>query len=113
MEKLTLGCAFYARVFKNVAGIDCETSDEVPGFSGGYPKTMEFVKAAGGLSYDEKAEAPYAYNAKEKTFITFDNERSLRAKHKYAKAQGLAGVMFWEYSCDDEHSSLLSALAQG
>ena len=112
MEKLTLGCAFYGRIFKNVDGINCETDGEVPGFSGGYPNTMEMVKAAGGLSYDEKAEAPYAYNAKEKTFITFDNERSLKAKHKYAKAQGLAGVMFWEYSCDDENSSLLNALAQ-
>jgi len=111
MEKLTLGCAFYARIFKNVEGIDCEAGGEAPGFSGGYPNTLALVEAAGGLSYDEKAEAPYAYNAKDKTFVTFDNERSLKAKRKYALAQGLAGVMFWEYSCDDEQSSLLKALA--
>jgi chitinase len=68
---------------------------------------MAQVEAAGGLSYDEKAEAPYAYNTKEKTFITFDNPRSLKAKHGFVKNKGLAGLMFWEYSCDDEQSTLL------
>jgi chitinase len=110
-EKLILGAAFYARIFKNVDGINCQSNGEPPGFSGGYPDTMIKVKEAGELLYDEKAEAPYAYNSRERTFITFDNERSLKAKHKYAKFQGLGGVMFWEYSCDDENSSLLSALA--
>jgi chitinase len=112
-EKLILGAAFYSRIFKNVDGINCQSDGEVPGFSGGYPDTLAKVEEAGGLLYDEKAEAPYAYNAKERTFITFDNERSLKAKHKYAKSQGLGGVMFWEYSCDDENSSLVSALALG
>jgi chitinase len=110
-EKLILGAAFYSRIFKNVDGINCQTDGVPPGFSSGYPDTMAKVKEAGGLLYDEKAEAPYAYNAKERTFITFDNERSLRAKHKYAKSRGLAGVMFWEYSCDDKDSSLVNALA--
>ncbi len=92
-------------------GINRETNGEPPGFSGGYPDTMARVHAAGGVLYDEKAEAPYAYDAKEKTFITFDNERSLKAKRKYVKTEGLGGIMFWEYSCDDEHSTLLNALA--
>ena len=106
-EKLTLGCAFYARVYKGVDGINIPTDGNPPGFSGGYADTMAQVEAAGGLSYDEKAEAPYAYNAKEKTFITFDNPRSLKAKHGFVKSKGLAGLMFWEYSCDDEQSTLL------
>ena len=112
-EKITLGAAFYARIYKNVEGINCPTSGEIPEWSGGYVDTMKRVEAAGGLSYDEKAHAPYAFNSKEKTFITFDNERSLKEKHKYAKKEGLAGVMFWEYSCDDEHSTLLNALSKG
>jgi len=110
-EKITLGSAFYARIFHNVDGINCAANGEAPGFSGGYPDTMAKVNAAGGLLYDEKAEAPYAYNAKERTFITFDNERSLKAKRKYVKTEGLAGIMFWEYSCDDSQSTLLNAVA--
>jgi chitinase len=110
-DKIILGSSFLARIFKNVDGINCGANGEPPGFSGGYPDTMARVNAAGGLFYDEKAEVPYAYNAKEKTFITFDNERSLKAKRKYVETEGLAGIMFWEYSCDDDRSTLLNALA--
>jgi chitinase len=110
-EKLILGSAFYGRIFKNVDGINSETKGEAPGFTRGYPDTMAQVNAAGGLLYDEKAEAPYAYNGQERTFITFDNERSLKAKRKYVKTQGLGGIMFWEYSQDDVNSTLVNALA--
>ena len=108
-DKLTLGCAFYARIYRGVDGHGAP-AEGPPGFSGGYADTMTQVEAAGGLQYDAQAEAPYAYDAKEKAFITFDNPRSLKAKMAYVKETGLAGIMFWEYSCDDENSTLLKNL---
>ena len=110
-EKLTLGAAFYAREYKNVDGLNASVSGGGhPGFSGGYVKTMQKAEQAGEILYDEKAEAAYAYDAKERTFLTWDSERSIKAKVEYVKKQGLAGIMFWEYSCDDGNSTLLKAM---
>ena len=108
-EKLVLGAAFYGRIYKDVDGLGKKATTP-PGFTGGYVKTMEMVEQAGGYLYDEKAEAPYSYNEKERTFITFENEKSLKAKVKYVKEQNFLGIMFWEYTCDDENSTLLKAI---
>ena len=110
-EKLTLGSAFYARVYSSVYGMNVPSDGNPPGFSGGFADTMSRVKAAGGISYDEKAEAPYACDVAKKSFITFDNERSIKAKREYVKSKGLAGIMFWEYSCDDD-GTLLKAMTE-
>ena len=109
-ERLTLGAAFYARIYKDVNGLNDKVGG-APGFiNGGYKETMKRVEASG-LQYDEKAQAPYVYDAKAREFITFDNPRSLAAKMEYVQATGLGGIMFWEYSCDDEDSTLLKAMA--
>jgi chitinase len=72
---------------------------------------MEFIATSTtGLMYDEKAEAAWAYNAATRELYTFDNEQSVKAKRRYCIENGLAGVMFWEYNCDDENSTLLKAL---
>ena len=112
-EKLLLGSGFYARVFKDVGGINCPTDENPAGYlSGGYAGTLDFIKKSGGFSYDEQAQAPYAYDALERTFITFDNPRSLNAKIDYVKREGLAGIMFWEYGSDDGDSTLLKAISE-
>ena len=108
-SRITLGAAFYARIYRDVNGLNDAVSGP-PGFIGnGYAGTMERVNECG-LQYDQKAEAPYAYDPKAREFITFDNPSSLAAKMKYVKETGLGGIMFWEYSCDDENSTLLKAM---
>ena len=108
-EKLVLGAAFYGRIYKDVDGLGKKASG-APGFVGRYAEALELAEEAGGYLYDEKAEAPYFYNEKERTFVTFENERSLKAKVQYVKAQKFLGIMFWEYPCDDENSTLLKAI---
>jgi len=49
---------------------------------------------------DEDAKAPYLFNADTKQFVTFDDEWSVKNKCQYVKDNGMAGVMFWEYSSD-------------
>ena len=110
-DKLVIGAAFYARGYRDVDGLDAPAA-AAPGFSeGGYATTLKLVEAAGGLRYDHRAEAPYAYDAMARTFITFDNPRSLQAKVAYIKSTGLGGIMFWEYASDTEDSALLKAIA--
>jgi len=108
-DRITIGAGFYARIYKDVDGIG-KVANEIPGFiAGGYAGIFDKV-AQDDIKYDEKAEAPYVYDAKSREFITFDNPRSLAAKMEYVRKTGLAGVMFWEYYCDDENSILLKAL---
>ncbi|MGL4798336.1 MAG: glycoside hydrolase family 18 protein [Cellulosilyticaceae bacterium] len=48
--------------------------------------------------WDDVSKAPYLYDGK--TFITYDNEKSVEAKAQYALDNGLGGVMYWEYVND-------------
>ena len=110
-EKLVLGAVFYGREYKNVDGLNALCTDP-PGFTSKYSDILSKAEVAGGVIYDEKAEAPYVYDLSERTFLTFDNPRSLKAKINYVKSIGLAGIMFWEYTCDTEDSILLKSLAK-
>ena len=112
-NKLVLGAAFYARIYQDVDGLDAPAANGPTFFEGSsYTRILEKVEAEGGGQYDETAEAPYIYNAKKRTFLTFDNPRSLKAKVAYAKSTGLAGIMFWEYNGDTKDSTLLKAIAE-
>ena len=108
LDKIVLGAAFYARIFSGAEGINKPHDGNVAAWSGGYANTLARIK--GELMYDETAEAPYAFNPEEKEFITFDNPRSLKAKCEYVKKRKLYGIMFWEYTCDDDNSTLLKAI---
>ena len=110
-DKLIIGAAFYARIYRNADGINRSSNGDSSDYlGGGYSGTLDFVEKAGGFSYDEKAEAPYAYNTQTREFITFDNPRSVKAKVDYVQSKGLGGIMFWEYCSDDEDSTLLKAI---
>ena len=83
--------------------------------SGGYGPTYTQLAAEyfNNPSYkrywDDEAKAPYLFDGS--NFITYDDPESLTHKCKYIQEQGLAGIMFWEYSCDATHS-LLDAMFQ-
>jgi chitinase len=115
-KKLNLGVAFYGRAF---AGAD-------PAHDG---LQQKYVKFAGAPSWDElvasyigkngyvrhwdaKAQAPYLWNAKTRTFVSYEDPDSLRAKTAFVKAKGLGGVMYWEQSLDSREQ-LLDVLDQG
>ena len=53
--------------------------------------------------FDDKAKAPYYYNAKKGYFFTGDNEESVAAKGKYVKEKGLGGIIMWMASQDAEN----------
>jgi len=51
------------------------------------------------------------WNPAEKTFISYEDEESIKLKIEYLKNRGLAGVMFWEYSADHD-KNLLNAVVE-
>ena len=103
-HKLVVGLAFYGK-----GGLVDSVTNR--GFAqkytsnfrvGGYTYIKDsLVNKKGFTAYwDKKAKAPYLFNATEKKFATYDNERSIKYKCRYVKKHSLGGVMFWEYSSD-------------
>ena len=60
--------------------------------------------------WDEKAKAPYQYNASQKLFATFDDRRSIKEKTKYIKRKKLGGIMFWELAQDVKEGGLVEEM---
>ncbi len=102
-DKLAIGAAFYSRMWKNVPNVNRGLHQMTAG-SGGYGPdygelAASYIERNGFVRYwDDEAKAPFLFDGS--TFITYDDEESLRQKCAYAKREGLAGVMFWEYKCD-------------
>jgi chitinase len=57
------------------------------------------------------SKTPSLYDAASATFISYEDEASLREKAHYLKARGLRGAMYWEATADSDHL-LSSALAR-
>ena len=104
VSKLVLGLAFYGK--GSVVNDSTGTWFNKPILSttrgGGFSFLKDSIINQRGYKYhwDRKGKAPYLFNETSKVFITYDDEKSIRLKCKYALKQGLAGVMFWEYNND-------------
>ena len=61
--------------------------------------------------YDEMAEAPYVWNRTSGQLITFDDDRSVKAKSAYVRSLGLAGLFSWEIDADN--GDILNAMHEG
>jgi chitinase len=113
MNKVALGCAFYARSF-----------DQVPDKNNGLYQTGKFkafipyrelVKLQASDNNikafrDIDAHAPYLYNAVTHTYYTFDDKTSITEKTNYVIDHGLNGIMFWELTLDQREGGLLDAI---
>ncbi|WP_028543607.1 glycoside hydrolase family 18 protein [Paenibacillus taiwanensis] len=108
-HKIVIGAAFYSRMWNNVPDTN-HGYLQMAGSSGGYGPdytklVSEYINMNGYTRYwDDEAKAPYLYNGS--SFITYDDPESLAHKCEYIKANGIAGIMFWEYSCDHTHTLL-------
>ena len=112
-NKLIVGAAFYGRVFDVGA-------DERNGLyqTGKFNSAISYVKLAtdslqnaGFATYfDDTAQAPYMYSSAKKQLITFDNERSIMLKTKYAIDHHLGGIMFWQLGEDKYTNGLLDVI---
>ncbi|MCM3627723.1 glycoside hydrolase family 18 protein [Paenibacillus glycanilyticus] len=114
-NKIVIGAAFYSRKWSGVPGRN-NGLHQMAGTSGGYGPSFteldaDYINKQGFIRYwDNEACAPYLFDGS--TFISYEDEQSLRCKCEYVISQGLAGIMFWEYSCDKTHR-LLDAINLG
>ncbi len=127
--KITLGAAMYGRGWKNVnnvSGNNPFTGTGGEGISGSWEKGIEDYKKIessmmGGVNgtgangfivgYDEQAQAAYVWNPTSKTLVSFDTQRSVRAKGQYVLQHNLGGIFAWEL--DGDNGQILNAMHEG
>ncbi len=108
-EQIIIGVPFYGRVFINCDGV---------GINGTHNSSINQSRIMTLLSngykeyYDEDCQVPYLYSEKERTFVTFENARSINAKWKFIAENGLAGMMCWNY-IQDYNNKLTMAMGNG
>jgi len=111
-QKIVIGAAFYARVF------DVKSSANKGLYQEGSPqgdflyRNSELELEGYEIYWDETAQAPYGFNAKKNTFITYDNPKSVALKADYVGQNKLKGIMFWELTQDKEKYGLLDTIYQ-
>ncbi len=114
-EQIVIGAAFYGRSWKGVApennGLNMATKGAWKSAVVYSEIAQSYVDRAGFRRYwDENAQAPYLYNAKDSLFITYDDPQSVALKTTYAKENNLGGIMFWQLTQDTPSGDLLNAI---
>ncbi|MFI3200156.1 MAG: glycosyl hydrolase family 18 protein [Eubacteriales bacterium] len=115
MNKIVMGGTFYGRVWSGL-----ENRNNGLGVTG-YPEKHDFYRynqivdllqkdATYKRYFDEEAKACYLFNGD--TFITYEDEETLRYKTAYVKENGMYGMMFWEYEQDQTYT-LTTVLKKG
>lgn len=107
-EKIMLGCAFYARVYEHDGSRMPPVNAPSPS-NGGDTMPYDRIVADEALThaFDEAASAAYAYDGKR--YLTHDSPISIFRKRAYVHANGLMGLMCWEYG-EDHEGELLRAM---
>jgi GH18 family chitinase len=103
-SKLVLGVPFYGRAWEGVGspgGLYREGRPPSQRLNTSYPALAGLAGREGWVrAWDAAAQAPYLWNEAKQTFVTYEDDESLRLKSRYVREKGLGGVMFWEYHAD-------------
>ena len=112
-DKLVLGVAFYGRGFAGVKPEHRGLNQPYERFEAAHPYAELVEKYIGRNGFvrewDERAQAPFLWNAQTRAFITYDDPQSIRIKADYVRQHRLGGMMFWELS-QDAGAALLDAV---
>jgi chitinase len=103
-SKIVIGIAFYGKGWQMASNANNGLYQRAlkGARGGGFTFLKDSVVDKNGFSryWDDRARAPYLFNADKKIFISYDDEQSVTEKCKYVKKHHLAGAMFWEYFSD-------------
>jgi chitinase len=112
-EKLVIGAAFYGRFFYIEEGSNVDLympCKFTHGFSYKYSSDSLSKKNGFEKRWDDVANAPYAVNTKRRLLATYDDEKSIALKTKYAMRNKLGGIMFWQLYDDKFRNGLLETI---
>nr|WP_245879898.1 glycoside hydrolase family 18 protein [Vibrio gangliei] len=126
-NKLVMGAAFYGRGWEGTQNFDGKlptadlTSEKGATFGTSEPGYFMYwdlmqnygTKQGYQQGYDRESQAPFLWNPEKKTFISYDDPRSIKAKAEWAKQKGLAGIFAWELTGDTKDNELVEAMYQG
>ena len=112
-SRMTIGCAFYG--YKSTVVNPSATTNGInvanttPRGTISYTNIVNTILSTGNFVeyYDEQAMAYWLYDGT--TFVSYENVSSINHKCNYAKTEGLAGVMFWDYN-NDKTGTLLNTI---
>ncbi|GLQ41296.1 glycoside hydrolase family 18 protein [Dyella nitratireducens] len=103
-QKLLIGAAMYGREFVDVKPEHDGLYQTYGKFQSMLPWPVlkqHFINKQGYVRHwDDAAQAPWLWNAKTHSFITYDDPQSITAKAAYVKAEHLGGIMYWEQTTD-------------
>ena len=103
-SKLVVGVAFYGRGWVNSGWNKTHFDNQNNATSTGsytYQELIDKPPEGYQYGYDESAQAAYFYNPHNDGFISFDNTRTIKAKAKWIKKLGLAGLFSWQVRQDN------------
>ena len=108
--KINLGVAFYGRTIKGFKGKepamyaehDAKTDVERYPLHEGMPLYYRIVDELADYEqkWDATAQTPYLINKNDSSFVSYDNQKSIRLKAKYALDNKCAGVIIWDATGD-------------
>jgi chitinase len=114
--KLVIGAAFFGKAWHGVRDEGGGVRQPYERYDTEYPYAVlarDFIGRDGvERRWDAGAQAPFLWRAATRTFVSYDDPESLRAKAAYVRARGLGGIMYWEQAHDPD-GVLLDAIAGG
>jgi len=104
--KILLGVPFYGHEWGEVKDQNhglFQVGKPIPGAYSPFNAIETTMRGHGFTRYwDEAAKVPYLYNPEKRIFVSYEDPESLKLKCQYVRAQGLGGIMFWEYFGDSQ-----------
>jgi len=104
--KILLGVPFYGHEWGEVKDQNhglFQVGKPIPGAYSPFNAIETTMLGHGFTRYwDEAAKVPYLYNPEKRIFVSYEDPESLKLKCQYVRAQGLGGIMFWEYFGDSQ-----------
>jgi chitinase len=108
-NKLILGIPFYGRKWEKVSPENnglYQSSETANDIISSWKIAEEMQSGKFKKLYDNEAKASYLWNAEDRVFISYETPKEIKLKSEFIKQQGLGGVMFWEYSLDNNKELL-------
>jgi len=112
-ERLVLGIPLYGHVFDKAAekiGSSFQKTKKTASLRYGQIKNLYLENPDCNKKWHKVSQSPYVYCPLDQVFVTYDDEKSVQVKVRYARQKLLQGVVFWRLSGDDKNHSLVKAV---